>query len=330
MTGPNGQALLHWSAADPIDGNPDFVPAAGVRTAPHKSAEAMSVEELFLSGVEAEKDGNEQTAQATYLAVLKRDPGYIPALVKMAWHELRAGNFLSAEGFLAPALARDDRNPETLYAAGVVYRAAHRWSQAQDMFWADIRFGGDPAPAYAQLGEIALTLQKYNQAIPLLYQSLSHNPADAMAAADLAVALRLAGRTAEAEKTITQALEQMPLLPYARAERWMIQTAREKAGQKAAPPDGGGLGETLSCLRRNLSCRSPRGTALLATWMTPTPSCTSPSSICRRQRLLPWFITIWPPTRARRGTTSRPTNLPAKVRRRLTPKFFPIAWPTRK
>ena len=37
VTGPNGQVLLHWSAADPIDGNPDFVPAAGVRTAPHKS-----------------------------------------------------------------------------------------------------------------------------------------------------------------------------------------------------------------------------------------------------------------------------------------------------
>ena len=56
-----------------------------------------------------------------------------------------------------------------------------------------------------------------------------------MAAADLAVALRLAGRTAEAEKTITQVLEHMPLLPYARAERWIIQTTREKAGQKAAP-----------------------------------------------------------------------------------------------
>jgi tetratricopeptide (TPR) repeat protein len=233
VTGPDGPVLLKWSAADPIDGNPDFVPAAGVPTAPHKSAEAMSVEELFLSGVAAEKDGREQTAEATYLAVLKRDPGYIPALVKMAWHELRAGNFPLAEDFVAPAVARDDRNPETLYAAGVVYREAHRWSMAQDMFWAAIRFGGDPAPAYAQLGEIALRLQNYGQAIPVFYQALSRNPGDAMAAADLAVGLRLAGRTAEAEKTITQVLEQMPLLPYARAERWIIAATREKAGQKA-------------------------------------------------------------------------------------------------
>jgi len=236
VTGANGQVLLRWLAADPIDGNPDFVPAAGVPAPPHKSADAMSVEELFLSGVEAEKDGSEQSALATYLAILKRDPGYIPALVKMAWHELRAGNFLAAEGLLAPALARDDRNPETLYAAGVVHHAAHRWSQAQDMFWADIRFEGDPAPAYAQLGEIALTLQNYSQAIPLFYKSLSHNPADGMAATDLAVALRLAGQTAEAEKTITQVLSHMPLLPYARAERWILQTTQNKAGQKAAIP----------------------------------------------------------------------------------------------
>ncbi len=236
VTDAKGQALLRWSAANPIDGNPDFVPAAGVRTTPQKSAEAMSVEELFFSGVEAEKGGNEQTAHATYLAVLKRDPGYIPALVKLAWHDLRAGDFRSAEGFLATALARDDRNVETLYAAGVVYRAAHDWLRAQDMFWGDIRFGGDPAPAYAELGEIALTLHDYYQASELLYQSLSFNPGDVMATADLAMALRLAGHTEKAEKTITQALAAMPLLPYARAECWMIETAKEKAGQKAAVP----------------------------------------------------------------------------------------------
>jgi hypothetical protein len=38
ISGSNSQVLLHWSAADPIDGNPDFVPAAGIRTAPPKPA----------------------------------------------------------------------------------------------------------------------------------------------------------------------------------------------------------------------------------------------------------------------------------------------------
>jgi tetratricopeptide (TPR) repeat protein len=100
------------------------------------------------------------------------------------------------------------------------------------MFWADIRFGGDPAPAYAQLGEIAITVPNYAQAIDLLRQAFARNPGDGMVAADLALALRLAGRPAEAEKIINQALEQMPLLPQARAEHWLIARAIEKSAQK--------------------------------------------------------------------------------------------------
>ncbi|MGO8819006.1 MAG: DUF5107 domain-containing protein [Terriglobia bacterium] len=234
-TGASGNVLLHWSAADPIDGNPDFVPVAGGHPPPPKPAEAMSAEELYLSAVMAEKDGAEHTALTTYLAVLKRDPGYVPALIKLAWHELQAGNFTRAESFIGTALARDDRNPETLYAAGEIYRTSHRWSEAQDMLWADIRFGGDQATAYAALGEIALSLQNYTQAIQLLYQSLSYNPRDAMAAAELALAMRLAGQTGEADATITRALDEMPLLPYARAEQWIIRTTLEKSGQGNAP-----------------------------------------------------------------------------------------------
>ena len=234
--GADGATLLRWSAADPVDGNPDFTPVAGTQAPPPKFAEAMSVEELFLSGVEAEKSGNERQAEATYHAVLKRDAGYVPALVKMAGSAVRAGDFRSAEGYLATALARDDRNPETLYAAGVVYRAAHRWSRAEDMFWADLRFGGDPSSAYAQLGEIALTLKHYDQAVPLLREALGRNASDGMAGVDLALALRLAGRAAEAEKALALVIEQMPLLPYVRAEHWIAQS---KAGQKtpAVPAD---------------------------------------------------------------------------------------------
>lgn len=238
ITDANGQVLLHWSAADPIDGNPDFVPAAGVHPVPHKPAAEMSEEELYLAGTDAEKEGREQTALADFLAAVKRDPGYVPALVKLAGRELAAGNFLAAEGYLIPALARDDRNPQTLYAAGVVSRAEQQWSKAQDMFWADIRFGGDRASAFAQLGEIALTLKNYNRAIPWLYQALSYNPADAMTATDLALTLRLAGRPDQAETALAPVLERLPLFPYARAERWMIQKARETRGEKVAPGAG--------------------------------------------------------------------------------------------
>jgi tetratricopeptide (TPR) repeat protein len=227
-----GQLIARWSAAEPIDGNPDFVPAAGRAAPPPKSSQQMSVEELFLRGVEQEKDGHENAAAATYLQVLDRDAGYVPALLKLAWRDYRAADFQSAEGYLARALARDGTSPQTHYVAGVVYRAAQRWGLAQDALWAAIHYGGPAAPAYAQLGEIAIHEKRYDEAASLLRQSLSFNPEDCLVLADLAVALRLAGKTAEATKAVDQALERMPLLPFALTEKARL-TASTASGAGA-------------------------------------------------------------------------------------------------
>ncbi len=236
VSAPNGQTILHWSAADPIDGNPVFVPAAGAPPPPRPPAEKLSVEELYLRGVGQEKGGSVQAAVETYQAVLQRDPGYVPALQKMAWQQFRGGDFRAAETYITRALGRNGFDPSTLYAAGVVFRAAHRWSMAQDAFWGVIHYGGAQAPAFAQLGEISIFLQDYTQAATQLYQALSHNPYDAMAGADLAVSMRLAGRPADAAKAIAPVLEHMPLLPYARAERWILQTTSQKGAPKPAGP----------------------------------------------------------------------------------------------
>ncbi|MGA2631681.1 MAG: DUF5107 domain-containing protein, partial [Terriglobia bacterium] len=214
----SGRQLARWSAAEPIDGNPDFVPAAGKAALAPKSRQEMTVEELFLAGVEQEKDGQEDAAAETYGQVLERDPGYVPALLKRAWRSYRAADFAEAEGYIARALARNNSDPAIHYAAGVVYRAAQRWGLAQDALWAAIHYGGPPAPAYAQLGEIAIHQKQFDEAAALLRTSLSFNPDDALVMADLAVALRLAGKRGEAAKVANQALEKMPLLPFAREE----------------------------------------------------------------------------------------------------------------
>jgi tetratricopeptide (TPR) repeat protein len=234
--------LLEWSAAEPIDGNPDFIPASDAPAPKPLAPESMSVEQLYLSGVEQEKDGDEAAALNTYRAVLQRDPGYVHALVKLAWGQYRAANFRSSEQFMARALARNGTDPEVHYAAGVVYRASQRFTLAQDAFWAAIHFGGPPAPAFAQLGEISIRLKKYGEAARLLRRALSYNPDDAVALSDLSVALRLSEKLKEASTTIDEALERMPLLPQARAEKWeLAQTGSPSAASPlASAPFGGG------------------------------------------------------------------------------------------
>ncbi len=225
-----GRLMASWSAADPIDGNPDFVPAAGKTPPPSKPRAQMSVEELFLGGVEEEKDGDEDAAAEVYAEVLTRDPGYVPALLKLVWRTYRAANFVQAESFIARALARNASDPAIHYAAGVVYRASQRWGMAQDSLWSAIQYGGPPAPAYAQLGEIAIYQKKFDEAAKQLRQALSFNAGDALVLADLAVALRRAGKTAEAAKAADQALARMPLLPFALVERAQASPPQTSAG----------------------------------------------------------------------------------------------------
>jgi len=228
-----GAVLARWRSDDPVDGNPDFVPAVGASHGSEKSAikptSQMTVEELFLHGVDQEKQGDDEAARGTFEEVLRRDAGYVPALRKQARWQYRSADFLAAENSVARALARDAFDPETHYAAGMIYRASGRWTLAEDALWASIHYGGPPAAALAQLGEISIHQRRYSQAADLLRQALDHNPDDAVAMADLGAALRReGGHYFEALRALKQADEKMPLLPSVRAELWRLESM-EKA-----------------------------------------------------------------------------------------------------
>lgn len=229
----DGRVLLRWSAEDPVDGNPDLVPGATSAQSP-PSHEKLTVEELFLRGAEQEKDGNEEAAAATYEQALQRDPGFIPALLKQAWRYYRSEDFARAEDSIRGAIGRDPSDQQVQFAAGVIYRASGRWALAEDAFWASIHYGGPQAPALAQLGEISIHKKKYQEAAALLRRAVSVNPDDAVAWTDLAVALRLGGEPCETRKTYGEALEKMPLLPFALVERWRSYEACGTVGLSSA------------------------------------------------------------------------------------------------
>ncbi len=225
----DGKPVLSWSGAEPVDGNPDFVPAANRPVPRPKPADQMSVEELFLRGVDQEKHGEEAEARETYQQVLGRDPAYLPALLKSAWQAYQSADIPRAENFLARAISRNAFDPRVHYVAGVVYRAAQRWTLAEDAFWAAIHYGGPPAPAFAQLGELAIRQKHYAEAADLLGRALSYAPDDALARTDLAVALRGAGKLEEASRTLEAVLAETPLLLFAQAERWRISAAQQQS-----------------------------------------------------------------------------------------------------
>jgi len=223
----NGRSILHWSAADPVDGNPDFVSVAGAHEAAPSSETQGALEAAFLNGVDQEKRGDPEGAVQTYRQVLERDPAYIPALLKLAWRSYRAADFSAAEDLIKRGLARSGSDPQLQYAAGVIYRAEGRWGLAEDAFWTSIHFGGPIAPALAQLGEISIYQKRYEEAASLLHEALSHEPEDTLTRDDLAVALRLGGHSTEARRAVVAALKATSLFPLTLAEDWRLGRASE-------------------------------------------------------------------------------------------------------
>ena len=229
-----GVHILYWSAAVPVDGNPDFVPTSGQPAPRPKLPSEMSNQELFLFGEEREKDHDSLGAERIYKNILKRDPSYIPALLKEAWRQYLAVNFTTSESLINRAIASTDSDPTVWYAWGVVNSGAEHWSAAEDGFWGAVHFGGAPGPAFAQLGEIALRQQRYDRAVDLLQRALRYNAADPLARADLAVALRLSGKTEAAAREIDGDLKHAELFPFAVAEAWRIESVKGAAGATEA------------------------------------------------------------------------------------------------
>lgn len=236
----DGQQLLHWSASDPIDGNSDLVPSVGKEIKKRIDVTAHTpVEELFLHGVFLQKTENERGALNIFDQVLKRDPGYVPALLKEAWYYYRTANFKKAESLIAHAIDRDNdvnNDASVAYASGVIYRADGQLSLAKNALWNAIHYGNSlPAGAslaapFVEIGEISIHQGKYSEAIDALKQAVIYNPDDAFALADLAVAERLAGNTQSAARHSAAAVQKMPLLPYALAEQWQDGSAASKNG----------------------------------------------------------------------------------------------------
>jgi len=220
-----GKTLLHWFAGAPVDGNPTLSVKTGVQKVDRRPDRELSTEELFLRGVSEEKKGRLLDAAHIYKEVLKRDSGFIPALLKLADADYHAADFAGAEALMARARARRPEDSQIRYLSGVIYKGAGKLALAKDGFWYSMRFGGAKAPALIQLGEIAIHQKDYAGAAKLLRRALQYDPDDGVALSDLSVALRLGGHFDEASKVANEAVKKMPLLTFALAEKWRTEQA---------------------------------------------------------------------------------------------------------
>jgi tetratricopeptide (TPR) repeat protein len=228
-----GKTLLAWDASEPVDGNRNFVSSAGEHALPQIADDQLTIEQLFIKAQTEEKEGRRGEAARRYKEVLKRDPGHIPALLKVALERYKAADFTSALGDATLALARDETNTQAAYLAGVILRRQGKLELAQDFLWKSIHFGGNAVQALTQLGEIAIQQMDYANAKRLLRKAMNSSPDNTRVMCDLAVGLRGEGKLGEAASVAAEAVRKMPLLPLAVAEEWIIAEAASPHAAKA-------------------------------------------------------------------------------------------------
>ena len=231
---PQGKTLLVWDAGEPVDGNHDFVSNAGDQSLPQIADEQLTVEQLLIKAQTDEKEGRRGEAASRYAEVLRRDPGYVPALLAVALERYRAADFATAYADASRALARDPTNGQAACLAGIILRRQGKLEVARDLLWKSIHFGGNAGPALTQLGEIAIQQSDYATGERLLREALKSSPDNATVMCDLAVSLRGEGKLPEAAGVAEEAERKMPLFPPAVAEEWIIAEAAGPGAARAA------------------------------------------------------------------------------------------------
>jgi len=222
ILGESGRVLLHWNAAEPVDGNSDLLPQKPADVPSPTGNRDQSAEDLYLRGVREDKLGNHADALRQFYEALKLDPNYIPVLRELAMREYPGGDLRIAQSYIEKAMLLNKSDAQTDYDAGIIWRAAGETSRARDALWSSVRLGEPSAAALLQLGEMALRSNEPDRAEELLLRASSYNPKDALAQSDLSMALRMNKKVIEAGRVAAGAVNSMPLYPPALAERWRV------------------------------------------------------------------------------------------------------------
>lgn len=153
--------------------------------------------------------GDLEGARADLDRVLVLDPGFLDALVNRSGLLVALEDYDGARADVAAGLARQPANPYLLCTLGQIEMAAGRRSQAREAFDAALEAAPDLAVAWASRGVLAFESGDAEAAIADLTQALllGEDPAVLF---NRALALRDAGRQAEAKADLTRARELAP------------------------------------------------------------------------------------------------------------------------
>jgi Flp pilus assembly protein TadD len=187
-------------------------------------------------GRSLEKRGDAAQAMAAYQEAIKRDPRRADAYVRLAVLLDRQGKFQDAAVQYRRALELAPRDPDTYCDLGYSLYLQRRWAEAEGNLQHALALKPDHARAHNNLGLVFARVDRTEEA---LAQFRLAGCDAATARVNLALALTLDRRWAEARQQYEQALACDPACEPARTGLASLQDLLAKAGAaQGSRPDG--------------------------------------------------------------------------------------------
>ncbi|MFH1824286.1 MAG: DUF5107 domain-containing protein [Candidatus Firestonebacteria bacterium] len=171
-----------------------------------------TVEKLYFQGLELEKQRLIGKAGKKYLAVLEKNPGYSPAILRLGIIALMRGLFSEAEEKFLRVLKCSNYDLDVYYFLGLNYKGQGKLLKAKECFWKSSLDKSYIAPAsFVELGKIALIEKNYNKAVDLFKKTYSRDSNNPKIVGLYTAALRKCGKTNEARKIINNFIVKEPI-----------------------------------------------------------------------------------------------------------------------
>jgi choline-sulfatase len=159
----------------------------------------------FLRGTLLGQERRFKEAAAALERTLELSPRYATARFKLALAYLELGNARRAEAELTRVTADEPRNARAWHNLAALAYIQGDFPRAEERERRAIEIDPDYVEALNTLGAIHIVRREYDRAIDALHRATVLQPANAQVLANLALALRPAGRAAEADAAASKA-----------------------------------------------------------------------------------------------------------------------------
>lgn len=163
-----------------------------------------------------------EDAERDLRASLKKEPYFVPALVRLATLMNHTGQYEDAAGLSRTAMSIDTYDGEANYANGFANKQLGNSTFAKDAFSVASYNQSFRSAAYAQLASLFIAEKNYARALTFCDKSIEYNVKNYDALQEKLICYRNMNRKQEACQLIDEILKENPLLHGIRFEKYLL------------------------------------------------------------------------------------------------------------